>query len=208
MNVRPVVLLMLLVPEVAHAEADADVRALRDRMDPHRVESLLALARNVVRRTAAGQTLADDDVSVGPLAGSGCGVFVTLVSPRGRVRGCYGDLNASFASIEGAVAMAARGAAAHDVRYRPVAPGEVDRLDVVISLTLPAEPVADPRRVDPDRFGILVTDGSRSAVLLPGEARTASWGIAEALRKAGLAETDAVVYYRFRTLTLTNRGAR
>ncbi|MFN8176328.1 MAG: AMMECR1 domain-containing protein [bacterium] len=133
-----------------------------------------------------------------------CGVFVTLVGRKG-VRGCYGTLDGE-GTLEERIISAAQGAAARDLRSLPVKPSEVDRLTVIVSLTLPAEPIADWRTVDPDRFGLLVTSGGKSAVLLPGEARTASWEMSETLAKAGIGPAEPVTAFRFRTLTLVSRG--
>lgn len=195
----------------ALAEDDAAVRALAGAIGPDRGRTLLALARAAVVATAAGRPL--PELAAGDAPRPGCGVFVTLVATgsgrgRGIVRGCYGDLNATDASLEEAVLSAARGAASRDPRSLPVRPDEVAGLTLVLSLTLPPEPVADARTVDPDRYGILVEGSGTSAVLLPGEARTASWGLDRTLSKAGLDRGAPVLLSRFRTLTFTERGSR
>jgi AMMECR1 domain-containing protein len=46
--------------------------------------------------------------------------------------------------------------------------------------------------------GLMVTNGKRGAVLLPGEAKTSTWAIAECCRKAGI-RPQGEMLYRFRT---------
>jgi AMMECR1 domain-containing protein len=44
--------------------------------------------------------------------------------------------------------------------------------------------------LDVRREGLLLRSGDRSAVILPGEAKTADWALREARRKAGLTPKD------------------
>lgn len=209
---RALIALALSVPlsPCLLAEEDPAVRALAGSLAPERGRALLALARASVEAVAAGKPLPEVVPSGAPRPG--CGVFVTLVAGRGRaagtVRGCYGDLNATDATLEEAVQSAARGAASRDLRSLPLRPDELDGLTIILSFTLAPEPVADWRTVDPDRYGILVESDGASAVLLPGEARTASWGLDQTLRKAGSSPGAPISVFRFRTLTFAERGPR
>ena len=51
----------------------------------------------------------------------------------------------------------------------------------------------------------MVRSGSRAAVLLPGEARTASWQLQEAKRQAGIGLQEPVELFKIHTLTVYER---
>jgi hypothetical protein len=59
--------------------------------------------------------------------------------------------------------------------------------------------LARGEQTDPLAEGLLVTDGSRGGVLLPGEARSFSYQRAECLRKAGLRPGARATSYAFET---------
>jgi len=203
---RVAVLACLLLCSTQSMASDADeasLASLRAVLEGSRARRLLRLCREAVAETARGGRPAQP---VSPRASDpASGLFVTLVK-RGVVRGCYGDLNPSYGSLEQAASKAAEGAAVNDPRSLPVEPGEVAELDIILSLTLAPEPVMNLDQVDPDRYGLLVVSGARRAVLLPGEARTSSYALRYAMRKAGMAPGDSFSLFKFRTLTFISRG--
>ncbi len=196
-------LLLCSAPSIGSESAESTLASLRTALEGSRARRLLDLCRATVSATAEGNKLAATVSRQG--SDPACGLFVTLVK-RGVVRGCYGDLNPSYGSLEEAAAAAAEGAATQDPRSIPVEPGEVDSLDIVLSLTLAPEPVLSLDQVDPDRYGLLVISGGKRAVLLPGEARTSSYALRYVLKKAGMAPGDPFSLFKFRTLTFLTRG--
>ncbi len=133
------------------------------------------------------------------------GVFITLVRD-GDVRGCYGTMEPSSRSVEGLVVDATLGAARQDPRNRPIAGHELGRIEIVLSFAGPTIPMLAMTEVDPKREGLLVRAGLRNSVLLPGEARTARWQLQRSLRQAGIRRGEAYEMFRFRTVTVYERG--
>jgi AMMECR1 domain-containing protein len=111
-------------------------------------------------------------------------VFLTLVLD-GATRACQGSMEASAAGLAQEIEAAARRLVAGDRRHPPLRPQDVARGQLAISI--PGQRVPLPSAgVDPRRFGLLVeTDAGGSGVLLPGEARTFTWMLREARRRAG-----------------------
>jgi AMMECR1 domain-containing protein len=118
------------------------------------------------------------------------GVFVALIL-NGSVRGCMGTAYPMEASLLEEVASAARMAATCDPRRPPVRPEEVSRLGYCVSVVGRLRR-HDPREaLDPSTQGVIVrADGGRTGVVLPGEARTAAYETAWAMREAGVLPGD------------------
>jgi uncharacterized protein len=124
------------------------------------------------------------------------GVFVTLKRhPSGDLRGCIG-YPLPYLPLEGAIARSAVAAATDDPRFERVAPRELDRLTVEVSvLTVPvplkartpSEMVAE---VEVGRDGLIVDGRGTSGLLLPQVAPEQGWTAEELLdgtcEKAGL----------------------
>lgn len=162
--------------------------------------ALVALARAALEAAARGEALPEPPPEAGKEPAP-FGVFVTAVRDR-KVRGCFGRLDPGGASVAEMVIEAAHGAARLDARNRPIMPGELRELDLIVSLVGPIEPIESTASLDPWTMGLLVRADSRAAVLLPGEARTARWQVAESRRKAGIAPGEPVQMFRFPTITL------
>lgn len=124
------------------------------------------------------------------------GVFTTLSEyPSGKLRGCIGFAEPVF-PLRRAIVEASRAAALEDSRFRPVEPGELERLVVEVSLlTPPAElKAANPEDrsgvVEVGRHGLVVRWGRTGGLLLPQVAVEWGWTAQEFLeqtcKKAGL----------------------
>jgi AmmeMemoRadiSam system protein A len=153
-------------------------------------QALLTIARRALDVAVGGAR----PEALRALVDEGCGTtiraaaFVTLTE-GGDLRGCIGTLDADQ-RLEDAVARATISAATRDPRFRPVAADELPRLRIDISvLGAPAEleVVADFR---PGTHGVIVSQGARSALLLPEVAVDHGWDgetmLAAACNKAGL----------------------
>jgi AmmeMemoRadiSam system protein A len=116
------------------------------------------------------------------------GVFVTL-HDGGELRGCIGSIVGRQPLAE-AVLASARGAAAGDPRFLPVAPAELDRLELEISVLSPLRTVAGPGDIEVGRHGVLLQKDGRQAVFLPQVAPEQGWDrdtmLDHLARKAGL----------------------
>lgn len=200
---RVIVLLVLLLGAPMLASAAPYGRSFREAAEPVALTEgrvLVALAREALNAAARGEPLPEPppEASREPAP---FGVFVTAVRDR-KVRGCFGRLDPGGGSLAEMVIEAAHGAARLDVRNRPISPGELREMDLIVSLVGPTEPIEGTGALDPWTMGLLVRADSRSAVLLPGEARTARWQVAESRRKAGIAPSEPVQMFRFPTITL------
>ena len=129
------------------------------------------------------------------------GVFVTLVR-NGTVRGCFGSMDPQGKTLEALVVEAALGAARFDPRSKPVRQAELSELQVILSLVGPTVPVLSIAEVDAKHQGLMVRAGEKRSVLLPGEAKTASWSLRRNLRQAGIRRREHYEMFRFHTVTL------
>jgi AmmeMemoRadiSam system protein A len=156
-----------------------------DLLSERALEELLELAQETVRAAVRGEQL--PPLPGQPELGLLRGVFVSL-HRRGVLRGCLGHLEADLSVAETTRRMAVA-ATRDDPRFPPVAPDELDGLDVEVSVLSPFRPVR-PEDVVPGRDGLLVHRGPRLGVLLPQVAVEQHWDRLTFLRavcqKAGL----------------------
>ncbi len=126
-------------------------------------------------------------------------VFVTITR-QGKPRGCMGSLMPHTANLATEVILMAAEAARRDRRVRPVQAGELSGLRFAVSIVGGVRPVSGPEELNPRRYGLLVSAGRRFGALLPGEARTVKWQIAQCRRMAGIARGGPARMFRFETL--------
>jgi uncharacterized protein len=149
--------------------------------------TLIEIARGAVV-AAVGGAAAPAVSASGRLAKPGA-AFVTLIV-AGELRGCIGTLDPARGSLAAAVAYAARAAASDDVRFAPIAEGDLDRLEVEISVLGPLVRVESPDEIVVGRDGLLVRAEGHSGLLLPQVAGERGWDratfLGQTCRKAGL----------------------
>ena len=168
---------------------------------------LLALARAAVAvaSRAGPATTLEAVMHAPPATELHASAFVTLTEAR-ELRGCMGILDPDR-PVREAVAEAAACATRTDPRFRPVAPDELPRLEVEVSVLGPMVLLADPLAWRLGTDGVVVQLGGRRGLLLPEVA--AENGLDQvamldiATRKAGLSsgswhDPDARVF-AFRT---------
>jgi len=160
-------------------------------MDDTQKQTLLKVARDtveaVIKRGATPEPASDD-----PQLNAPCGCFVTLKN-QGRLRGCIGRFISDIPLIELVVEMA-KASAAGDPRFfaDPITAGELERLDVEISVLSPLERTDDPLSLRLGIDGIYIKKGHASGCFLPQVATETGWSKEEFLsyccaHKAGLA---------------------
>ncbi len=203
-----IVIAVLLVFVAATAQADESpfleqARALKGKEGLR----MVTLAREVITRVVVDGEI-EPRVRIRPTRDPApFGVFVTLVK-RGKVRGCYGSMEPMGKPLDELVVEAAVGAARFDPRSSPVRQDELHRIQVIVSIVGPTVPVLTMSEVDSKRMGLLVRLGDKKSVLLPGEAKTASWQLKRNLRQAGIKPGDSYEMFRFRTVTVYERVMR
>jgi AmmeMemoRadiSam system protein A len=116
------------------------------------------------------------------------GAFVTLTR-GGDLRGCIGSIQA-VEPLYKAVASSAVSAAFRDPRFPPLRPGELDSLELEISVMGPIERVTKVEDIVVGRDGLIVSRGPYAGLLLPQVATEYGWDrqtfLEHTCRKAGL----------------------
>lgn len=133
---------------------------------------LLALARETLRTSVQRQTTPDvQSCRLPPALHQTSGCFVTLTR-SGALRGCIGNVEPRWPLWQ-AVIENTRAAATRDMRFPPVTAGELEALEIEISvLSLPAllrheTPEALLAALQPGRDGVLLECAARHATFLP-----------------------------------------
>jgi AMMECR1 domain-containing protein len=199
----PLLAAVLLVGGVAAWPVAAAVAPWQDvKQDRQLRHRLSLLSRQAAQAYFAGKTYQPRPVGI-PVQG---GLFVTLAQ-RGRdgrlqTRACWGSLQPEGGDLATAISQTAVAALTQDYRQPPVQPSELDKVRFVVSLVGPLSAVPTGERLQPLREGLYLTDGTRGAVLLPGEALTSSWQEATCRQKAGIPARAPVYRYRFQTLVI------
>ena len=162
---------------------------------------VLELARRTIQSYLKKQEKPSQDFRLEePWPGGQAGVFVTLVKDR-AVRACVGDFFPQQEGFLDAVIKTAAESTYLDARSKPISPEELGRIRIIISVAGPRIPVSDPDTIDFRNYGLLVKQGDRAAVFLPGEAKTTIWGLKTIMKRAGITRGPETEYYRFETVT-------
>lgn len=126
------------------------------------------------------------------------GTIVTL-SRAGKTRACQGSLHPEAATQRDETVRVAHAAAAGDPRHPVIQPSEIPHLLLRVSLVRLIESIPAPNGLNPSRDGLWLRGGGageKNAIILPGEARTASYMANEALRRAGIRAGETVEWFR------------
>ena len=161
-------------------------------MNDDQKQTLLRVARDTVEAVVNGRA-APAATSGDPELNAHCGCFVTLKNAD-RLRGCIGNFTSEGPLIELVVEMA-KAAATSDPRFfgDRVTAGELDQLDIEISVLSPLERTDDPLSLRLGVDGIYIKKGRASGCFLPQVATETGWTKEEFLsyccsHKAGLAD--------------------
>jgi AmmeMemoRadiSam system protein A len=102
------------------------------------------------------------------------GAFVTLKTQDNDLRGCIGSIQAVHPLYQ-AVASSAISAAFRDPRFPPVHAGELNQLDLEISVMGPIEIVSNIEEIVVGRDGLIMSQGRNAGLLLPQVATEYGW---------------------------------
>jgi AmmeMemoRadiSam system protein A len=97
------------------------------------------------------------------------GVFVTLRTNSGALRGCIGTVAAVTPRVACEIIENAISAATRDPRFPPVTRDELADLTYGVDVLSPAEAVGGVDDLDPSQYGVIIEtlDGRRRGLLLP-----------------------------------------
>jgi AmmeMemoRadiSam system protein A len=159
-------------------------------MNDTQKQTLLKVARETVEAVIKGGEVPKPK-SDDPQLNSHCGCFVTLKNKE-RLRGCIGRFISEIPLIELVVEMA-KASATGDMRFfaDPITAGELEKLNVEISVLSPLERTSDPLSLRLGVDGIYIKKGRASGCFLPQVATETGWSKKEFLsyccaHKAGL----------------------
>ncbi len=94
------------------------------------------------------------------------GVFVSI-KKHGQLRGCIGTVEPTKNNVAEEVIHNAISASTQDPRFPAITPDELEDLTISVDLLSSLEKVTDPDRLDPKKYGIIVSCKSKKGVLLP-----------------------------------------
>ncbi|MCQ2799655.1 MAG: AmmeMemoRadiSam system protein A [Bacilli bacterium] len=128
------------------------------------------------------------------------GVFVSLYE-HGELRGCLGSVKPQKKNLGLEIAYNAIAAATHDPRFEAITPKDFPYLKIVVDVLTNPIPVLSMSDLDSSKYGVVVENGERRGVVLPGLAgvENASSQVEIARRKAGIEPHEDIVLYRFET---------
>lgn len=162
---------------------------------------LLNLARQTIKQCLNGEKKQMPAFSLdGQWPGGQVGVFVTLVKDN-TVRACVGNFYPQECGFLDAIIKVATQSTYLDARFKPISPEELNKIRIIISVTGTWIPVSNPHSIDFKNYGLLIKQGDKTAVLLPGEAKTTNWGLKMIAKKAGITSNSEIEYYQFETIT-------
>lgn len=94
------------------------------------------------------------------------GAFVSL-HIGGRLRGCIGTIAPTRANVAQEIVQNAVSAGTQDPRFPPVHPEELGELEYSVDVLGEPEPVNSLDQLNPKRYGVIVSCGTRRGLLLP-----------------------------------------
>jgi len=134
----------------------------------------------------------------GEMINQKAGVFVSL-KKNGNLRGCIGTFIPTQENIAQEIIKNAISAAVDDPRFSPVTASELGDLTISVDVLSPPEEISDISKLDPKKYGVIVSSGYKKGLLLPDleGVDTAGEQVDIARRKAGIYPDEKVKLYRF-----------
>lgn len=128
--------------------------------------------------------------------------FVSIHKNDGSLRGCIGTIYPREKNLYLEIIGNAVSAATKDSRFDPIEPLELEQLEVSVDVLSKPELIKNIDELDPEKFGIIVSDGKFSrGVLLPHleGVTTVEKQLFIAKRKAGLGKVanESLEIYKF-----------
>jgi AmmeMemoRadiSam system protein A len=93
--------------------------------------------------------------------------FVSIKTREGQLRGCIGTISPIQTALDKEIIANAISASTRDPRFEPLDLDELDEVSFSVDVLSVPEDVTDPSQLDPKKWGVIVSMGSRRGVLLP-----------------------------------------
>lgn len=153
--------------------------------------AILKLARNSILSELDNSKVLEFETIKNALLGKN-GVFVTLHTGKGRLRGCIGRMYSEEPLYKTVIEMA-KEAAVGDRRFSPVTLAELGDLKIEISVLSPLKKIKDLTEIELGVHGVMVVKGAYSGVFLPQVAVETGWNLKKFMNnlcagKAGLSK--------------------
>ena len=157
------------------------------------------LARKTVEAYVTGKPLPDCEEQPPRLKERRAGTFVSI-KKRGELRGCIGTIEPTQPNLAEEIKRNAISSATRDPRFPPVKPEELDDLEFSVDVLEEAEEISDISMLDPSVYGVIVSSGGRSGLLLPDleGIDTAEEQVRIARMKAGIMPGEPLSLKRFK----------
>lgn len=162
---------------------------------------LMDIARKTIHCKVKGEKLPEFKVD-SPILKENRGAFVTI-KEHGQLRGCIGYIE-GIKPLYITIQEMAEAAALRDPRFPPVTSGELDKLELEISVLTPLRKIKDINEVEIGKHGIVLKKGYHQGVFLPQVATEQGWDritfLEEICHKAGIydkncwKDRDAEIY--------------
>jgi AmmeMemoRadiSam system protein A len=178
--------------DVLITNREKGIEARRQKESP-----LVSYARQVVEAYVKGESLAEP-FDLETFQKEHAGAFVSI-KKHGQLRGCIGTTEPTQVNLVAEIKQNAISASTKDPRFNPVTVEELSDLVYSVDILKPAEPISAMTELDPERYGVIVSQGYRRGLLLPNleGVETAEEQVAIAKKKAGIPEPEKVDLERF-----------
>jgi AmmeMemoRadiSam system protein A len=162
-------------------------------------EPFVALARQALETYVTSQRVIATPDPVPADMRLRAGVFVSVHTTGGELRGCIGTVEPTTDSIAREIIQNAISAATRDPRFPPIVPTELGRLEVSVDVLSAPEACGSLQDLDPKRYGVIVQSGWRRGLLLPDlpGVHSAVQQVDIAMRKAGIHTSEPLQLQRF-----------
>jgi AmmeMemoRadiSam system protein A len=159
---------------------------------------LVKLAKDTIERYVLEGKAMNPPAEPSPEMNEKAGVFVSL-KKKGELRGCIGTFAPTTGSVAEEVIQNAVSAATKDPRFSPVTARELKEIDYSVDVLSAPERVESREELDPKRYGVIVSSGSRRGLLLPDleGVDTVDEQLGIACMKAGISPSEEFEIQRF-----------
>lgn len=163
-------------------------------------EPVQAARESLEHYVRSGQLLerAESRIQLPPELAGRAGVFVSL-KKHGQLRGCIGTTAPTKPTILEEIQANAVSAGTGDPRFWPVEEDELNELVYSVDILGTPEPIEDTGQLDPKKYGVIVSVGGRSGLLLPNldGVESVDEQLTIAKQKAGIRPEEPVRLQRF-----------
>jgi AmmeMemoRadiSam system protein A len=128
------------------------------------------------------------------------GVFVSIKTLDGNLRGCIGTILPQTENIAQEIVYNAITASTEDPRFSPIEEEELNNLNISVDVLYPPENISSEKELDPKKYGAIVTSRhGRRGLLLPNleGVDTVDHQIEICRMKAGISANEDITLQRF-----------